>query len=157
MSMPPGGMLPRELADRLDALFRSDPHSAHLGALLIEWSLDHASVGCTIGDHHTNFLGGGHGGVVFSLADIAMSFAGSSDGRVAMAVQIDISYMRGVRPGDHLVATATVTNRTRRFAHASVEVSAGDRLVAAATGVNYRTDEWHFGANAWPQSWRDAH
>ena len=149
--------LPPGLAERLDATFRCDPHANHLGIELVDWSEGAAMVSCALADHHTNFLGSGHGGLIFSLADVAMSVASNSHGRVAVAVQIDISYLRRVDPGDQLTATATVTNTSRRFTHVGLDVHVGERKVAAATGITYRTDDWHFGADAWPEAWRSIH
>ncbi|MCP3987702.1 MAG: hotdog fold thioesterase [Actinomycetia bacterium] len=150
-SLPPG------LHDRLDASFRRDPHAAHLGIEIISWAQGSATVGCTITEGHTNFLGGGHGGVMFSLADVAMSIASNTVGRITVAVQVDISYLRRVVPGDRLTATATVTNTSRRLTHIDIEVMAGERKVSAATAIGYRTDDWLFGAEAWPDSWRSTH
>jgi len=146
--------LPAEGRDRLDALFRSDPLMSELGAELLAWSPGLATVQAIVQVAHTNFIGGGHGGIVFSLGDIAMSFASNGYGRQALATQIDISYHRGVRPGDLVVATASEISRTRRFAHHRVEMKVNERLVASATGTTYRTDEWHFGAEFWPDEWR---
>ena len=147
--------LPAPGRARLEALFSADPLMAQLGAELVIWSPGAATVQVTMNDNHTNFLGGGHGGIIFSLGDIAMSFASNGYGRLALATQIDISYHRGVRPGDLVVATATEISRTRRFGHHRVELKVNDRLVATATGTSYRTDEWHFGAEIWPDEWRE--
>ena len=155
----PGGFMsfPESCRRQLDTLFRADPHAAHLGAELVDWALGEATVACVVDQRHTNFLGTGHGGVAFSLADIAMSVASNSSGRVAVAVQLGIAYARPVTVGDRLQASATVTTSTRRFAHVSVEVHAGERLAATANGITYRTDDWHLGPEAWPDEWRGHH
>ena len=147
--------LPENARQQLDELFRSDPLMDQLGAELLMWSPGNASVQATIEVAHTNFLGGGHGGIMFSLGDIAMSFASNGYGRQSVATQIDISYHRGVRPGDMITATASEISRTRRFAHHRVELTVNDRLVASATGTTYRTDEWILGPDIWPDEWRE--
>ena len=149
--------LPNEERERLDALFRTDPLLDQLDAELLEWHPGGATVRATIQVLHTNFLGGAHGGILFSLGDIAMSFASNGYGRQAVATQIDISYHRPVQPGDLVTATATEISRTRRFAHHRVELAVRDRLVASATGTTYRTDDWHFGADLWSEEWRAKH
>ena len=149
--------LPNERRERLDALFRTDPLLEQLQGELLEWGPGMAVVRATIQVAHTNFLGGGHGGILFSLGDIAMSFASNGYGRQAVATQIDISYHRAVQPGDLVVATATEINRSRRFGHHGVELVVGNRLVASATGTTYRTDEWHFGVDQWSEEWRAKH
>ena len=122
--------LPAEGRERLDALFRSDPLMSGLAAELLSWSPGLATVQAEVQVAHTNFIGGGHGGIVFSLGDIAMSFASNGYGRQALATQIDISYHRGVLPGDVIIATASEINRTRRFGHHRVEMKVNERLVA---------------------------
>ena len=147
--------LPENARQQLDELFRSDPLMDQLGAQLLTWSPGNACVQATIEVAHTNFLGGGHGGIMFSLGDIAMSFASNGYGRQSVATQIDISYHRGVRPGDMITATASEISRTRRFAHHRVELTVNDRLIASATGTTYRTDEWLLGLGVWPNEWRE--
>lgn len=146
--------LPLEAAAGLDELFRTDPHATHLGARLVDWSLGSAIVECTVAEHHLNFLGVGHGGVVFSVADIAMSVASNSPGRTAVAIHLDINYLHRVDPGDRIVATASVASMSRRFCHVSLSVARGERQLATATGITYRTDDWHLGADTWPDEWR---
>lgn len=149
--------LPDGERQRLDALFRTDPLLEQLDAELLEWHPGTAIVRATIQIAHTNFLGGGHGGVLFSLGDLAMSFASNGYGRQAVATHIDISYHRGVQPGDLVTANVTEISRTRRFGHYRVELMVSDRLVASATGTTYRTDDWHFGTNQWSEEWRAKH
>jgi len=72
--------LPDGERQRLDALFRTDPLLEQLDAELLEWHPGTAIVRATIQIAHTNFLGGGHGGVLFSLGDLAMSFASNGYG-----------------------------------------------------------------------------
>ncbi|MFZ5828322.1 MAG: PaaI family thioesterase [Bacillota bacterium] len=77
-----------------------------------------------------------HGGIIAALADIAGCFA------VISAVQHDvptldlrIDYLRMVRPGEELIASARTIKAGRTFGLADVEVRAGDRLVAVARGT----------------------
>ena len=157
MSSPPRPKLPAELAERLDALFRSDRYARQLGVELVEWSLGRAVVSGQVRADHVNFVGMGHGAFTFALADIAMSFASNSHGRICPAIHADISFLRAARPDDVLVATATVVEMTRRVSRIELKVTADGRSIAAATGTTYRTDDWHFGTEAWPEAWRGAH
>lgn len=149
--------MPPELYARLDALFRADPYAAGLGIELVEWSDGRAVVSREAEDRHRNFVGMGHGAFTFALADVAMSVASNSHGRISPAVRVDINFLRAVQPGTTLVATAQITHATRRLCHLSLDVTADGRDVASATGLTYRTGDWHFGAGAWPDAWRDTH
>lgn len=139
--------------ERLRTLFEADPMAIGLGVRLIELGEGSAVVEGTITEQHVNFLGGGHGGMLFSLADIAMSFASNSFGRIAPALRVDISYMAPVAAGSVARATATTPKVTRRFGHHQLDVTVDGTLVAQATGTTYRTDDWHFGRDAWPEDW----
>lgn len=155
---PPGTVVPVENdaldpSERLLDWFRQDPMASSLGAELVECEPGRAVVTATVRDDQVNFLGVGHGGLLFTLGDIAMAFASNAYGRVALALRLDITFMSGVGPGDTLVATASTPKITRRFGHHQLDVHVNDELVARANGTTYRTDDWHFGSEAWPESW----
>jgi acyl-CoA thioesterase len=141
----------------LDDMFRSDPLLGSLGASLVSWSSGAATVECEIAEQHTNFIGGAHGGILFSLGDMAMSFASNSHGRIAVAVQLDVTYHRGARAGDCLRAVATERTRSRRFGSYELELRCGDVHVASMHGITYRTDDWHLGEDEWTAEWRTTH
>ncbi len=149
--------LPDDLRRRLDDLFRSDRVATRLGTELLHWHPGHATVSTVVDNPDANFMGVIHGGTLFTLADIALSFASNGHGRIALAIQVDIAYHRGVTPGDEVIATATETSRTRRIANHHLELHVGEELVGSATGITYRTDEWHFGSDSWPEEWRANH
>ena len=56
------GFSPSRVADLLAA----DPYAGSLGVELVEVTDDEIVVGLTVLPHHVNFLGVGHGGLVFS-------------------------------------------------------------------------------------------
>jgi acyl-CoA thioesterase len=138
---------------RLDALFRSDPTTDTLGARIVDWGPGSAVVECEVTAAHLNFVGVGHGGFLFTVGDIAMSFASNGYGRIALAIRIDISFMKGVSLGDLVRAEATTTHASRRLGHHRLLLTVDDALVAEATGTTFRTDEWHFGRESWPSDW----
>ncbi|MDY7100358.1 MAG: PaaI family thioesterase [Actinomycetota bacterium] len=155
--MPADPSLPPEQARRLDELFRSDRWAGELGAELVTWGGGTAEVALRTGERHHNFGGLVHGGVLFSLADVALSYASNSWGRVALALGVDAQFLRAAGTG-RLVARATEVSRTRRTGAYRLEVHEGaDRLVATFSGLTFRTDEWHFGDDAWPAPWVAAH
>ena len=148
----PGGMY-----ERLDALFRADPYAKRLGVEIVQWSVGSATIAATVGDDQVNFVGVGHGGLIFSLADIAMSVASNSEGRISLAISFTIDFQRATSPGDRIEVTATTVNQTRRLSTHEAVAMVGDRRVGSGRGITYRIDDWHFGADAWPEEWRAAH
>ena len=83
-----------------------------------------------------------HGGAIFSLADCAFGAASNSHGQVAVALNIEISYLRMVTLGAKLIAEATEEHLGKRTAlyHITVSTDDGD-LVASCHGVVYRKKE----------------
>ena len=91
-----------------------------------------------IGDHHHNFVGSTHGGVLFSLADVALSLAGNIPG-AAVAIDTHLAITTGSAAGDELQATATEVTRGRTLSTYRVEVRrvADNRICGVFTGTNY--------------------
>lgn len=141
----------------LDALFRSDPLAATLGATLADWGPGWAECGLDAAPDHANFAGSVHGGVLFSLADLAFAVACNSYGRQCVALSIDAQFLAAARVGDTLVATASEQSRGRATGSYELKVRRGERLVASLHALCYRTDGWHLGEDAWPTQWRLDH
>ncbi len=139
----------------LDALFRADPYARGLGIELVDWGLGWAEVTAVPTVERTNFLGSLHGGFAFSMADVALSYAGNSWGRMSLAISLEIQYVRAGAPGAALRARATCRSRSRRISSFAIDVlDDADRLVATLQGMNYRADGWHLGEDRWPEAWR---
>ena len=115
-----------------------DKFASMLGTEFLECSFDRASCRLEVNESHRNALGGLHGGVIFSLADIAFAAACNAGDAPYVGLQAEIRYMRGTRD-TLLTATATRMGGTRRIAHYQVIVR--DRQatdVALFTGSAYR-------------------
>lgn len=138
----------------LDALFRDDGFARVLGAELVDWGGGWARVQWSPTADHLNFGGVVHGGAVFGLGDYAFAVASNSWGRVAVALTVDVQFLRGVRPGVELTAEARERSRSRRTGAYLIEVSEPDRLVASLHAMVYRVDAWHLGDDAWDEGWR---
>jgi len=142
--------------EALDALFRADPYARGLGVELVDWGLGWAEVVATPDGQRANFLGSLHGGYLFSMADVALSVAGNSWGRMSLAISLEIQYLRGGVAGSTLRARASCRSRTRRLSSFGIEVTDADgRLLATLQGLNYRTDDWHLDEGHWPAAWRE--
>lgn len=83
-----------------------------------------------------NVFGTCHGGVLFTLADTALSIACNSHGRQSVAQQCSITFVRPVRPGDRLIAHARERCRTSRTAiyDCSLTNAANGKVVAEFRG-----------------------
>jgi len=104
-------MLPRSasssVAGPAAVMFAADRASKGLGMELLEAGDGRAVLRMRIAQTMINGHEIAHGGYVFMLADTAFACACNSHGPVTVAASADISFLRPVREGDVLTATAT--------------------------------------------------
>ena len=87
---------------------------------------------------HRNRLGTVHGGTIFALADTVFAAASNSHGRVAVAINAGISYVKAATRGT-LSAEAIETSLGPKLATYRVEVRDDAKaLVAIFEGMVYR-------------------
>lgn len=123
---------------RVKELLAADNYAGGLGVELVSVSVDEIIVGLNVTEVHANFLGVGHGGMVFSLADCAFSLASNSAGADAVAIDTHLVLTAASRPGDRLEARVRELSRGRTLGTYRAEVARGDgRIVGLFTGTVY--------------------
>jgi acyl-CoA thioesterase len=123
-------------------VFKSDPYAAHLGIEFVEVEDGRCLTRMKLSDVHRNFLGGVHGGAIFSLADVAFSAASNSWGTKAAAINVTIDFLAAVPDTPYLEAEVRKTGRGGRAVHYSMEVTvASGETVAVLSGWVYQTDK----------------
>ena len=55
-----------------------------------------------------------HGGAIFGLIDEAFETAGQTDGTIAVALNVNVTYISSPRPGTRLTAEARQISQTRK-------------------------------------------
>jgi len=115
-----------------------DAFAKSIGIKLLEVSKGYARAELTINPTHLNGLQTVHGGVIFTLADLAFAAAANSHDCPAMAININISYMKAVSEGT-LIAEAIELSKSNKLATYNVIVTsdAGDHI-AHFHGMAYR-------------------
>lgn len=131
-----------EGAERVTALHRADVAAQELGVELRLGSAGAAVVELTIAEKHLGSQGQVHGGVLFTLADVAMSYAGNSRGGTSMAMRASIDYIDGCNVGDRLIASAVEHSLRGKSGiyDVTIRTVADDRLVATFRGNTLRID-----------------
>ncbi len=121
---------------------KDEPYAKLLGLELVKVQDGYALVRMAFTEKHRNIYGRCHGGALFSLIDEAFQFASNSGGKVEIALNVNVSYMKAPNDGDILQAEATLVNRSRRVSHFLIEVRnvAGD-LMASCQATAYRRDD----------------
>lgn len=122
--------------ERVAGLLAADNFARGLGVELIDVDDEEIRVALDITEAHSNFLGVGHGGMVFSLADCAFSLASNSAGADAVAIDTHLVLTAPCRPGDRLVASVRELSRGRTLGTYRAEVVRADgRIVGLFTGT----------------------
>jgi acyl-CoA thioesterase len=87
-----------------------------------------------------NIYGRAHGGAVFGLIDEAFETASQTDGTVAVAMNVSVTYICSPEPGARLRAEARRVAQTKRTATYDIKVAEADgRLIAVCQALAYRT------------------
>ncbi len=123
---------------------QKDQFAAHLGAKVEILEPGHCRVSMTIKEWMTNFLGMTHGSVIFAVSDMAFGAASNSHGQTAVALNVDISFLKASKPGDQLVAEAKEVHGGGRMALYDIKVHNAQtgELIAKSQDLAYRTNEW---------------
>lgn len=127
------------LSGELKKWLLNDPFPRLLGVEIVELKPGYSRVRLKVTEQMTNIHGITHGGVIFTVADVAFGTASNSRGVPAVGINMNISYLRKSTPGDELVATAREENLTRHTGlyRITVENQRGE-LLAVASGLVYR-------------------
>jgi acyl-CoA thioesterase len=116
----------------------TDHFAQTLGIEILE-SKDGYSKACMkIEKNHTNALGFTHGGAIFSLADYAFALACNFGDNVAVAVQVDIKFLKPTVEGDILTAEATKVSEGKTTGLYQVIVRKEDKIVAVFSGLAFK-------------------
>jgi acyl-CoA thioesterase len=89
---------------------------------------------------HNNIYDRAHGGALFGLIDEAFETASQTDGTVAVAMNVNVTYISSPEPGSRLCAEARRIAQTKRTATYDIKVADADgRLIAVCQALAYRT------------------
>jgi acyl-CoA thioesterase len=115
----------------------TDYFAEELGLILVEVKDGCAKVQMKVEKKHTNALGFTHGGAIFSLADYAFAEAANSGEKVAMAIQVDIKFLKPSVEGDVLTAEAVRVSQGKTLNLFHVTVSNQNNAIAFFSGLAY--------------------
>ena len=121
---------------------KKEPFAKKLNLELTDLSLGHSVVEMTFTEDVENLFGMAHGGAIFGLIDEAFETAANSHGTIAVALNMNITYMATPSPGARLRAVATERHRTQRTGSYDIEVTDdGNRTIAVCQALVYRKKE----------------
>lgn len=133
------GKVPSAVLERI----QQDAYLRFLGATWEAIEPGYCRVSLTVTEEMLNFHGITHGSIVFSVGDLAFSAACNAHGRVAVALDMSISFLRAGQAGDHLVAEArevSLSSKTGLY-DITVTETKSEQVVAKIQATAYRKKE----------------
>ena len=116
--------------------FTRDLFATGVGIELETLEKGSARASLSIKKQHLNAGGIAQGGVLFTLADLAMAAAANSFGKPAFSIQADIRFLRPAKVNDRLTATAVAVLSHKRISHLKAEiVNQEGELIAVADSI----------------------
>jgi acyl-CoA thioesterase len=128
--------------DNIRKFFENDRFAAYAGIEVVDISPGRAKTRMKVEDMHLNGIETVHGGAIFTLADFTFALAANSYGRVTVAINANISYLKAVKTGT-LIAEARELSKSNRISNYTVNIKEedGGELVAVFQGMAYRKKE----------------
>jgi acyl-CoA thioesterase len=119
-------------------IFSADHFAALTGVEIVEAGKGYCKAYLKIENKHLNAANVVQGGAIFTLADLAFAVASNSHGQLALAINVNISFLRATSSGT-LYATATEVAEPHRLGAYDVLVSdENGEIVARFNGMVYR-------------------
>lgn len=124
--------------EKIKKFFEGDLFAKHCGIEILEVKPGWSRCRLEIQERHLNGVRVVQGGAIFTLADLAFALACNAHGTVAVAINVSITFMKGVSQGV-LIAEAVEEAKTPKLSTCKVNVTneAGD-LIATFQGLAYR-------------------
>jgi len=124
------------------AFFRQvgkEPFARKFGIKLVDMDEGYSKVEMMFTPDMENILGMAHGGAIFALMDEAFETASNSHGTIAVALNMNITYVSPPSPGSKLTAEAREFSRTQRTASYDIKVlDERNNLIASCQALVYR-------------------
>lgn len=127
-----------------EAIFRAvekEPFARALKLELVSLELGQSVVEMTYDPEvMDNIYARTHGGAIYALIDEAFETAGQTDGTIAVALNVNVTYVSSPEPGSRLRAEAHQVSRTKKTAGYTIQVLDREgKPIATCQALAYRT------------------
>ena len=125
----------------IEEAVKKEPYARALNMELIDLATGHSVVQMTYNpEKMNNIYSRAHGGALYALIDEAFETAGQTDGTVAVALNVNVTYVSSPRPGLKLRAEANRVSRTKKTASYDIKVHDEDGdLIALCQALAFDT------------------
>lgn len=118
--------------------FKNDRYAALAGVEIVEAGPGSCRATLEIKDKHLNAAGVVQGGAIFTLADLAFAVASNSHGQLALAINVNISYLKSLSSGKLFAHATEVTEPGRLGAYDVLVTNEDENVIARFNGMVYR-------------------
>ena len=127
--------------EKARSFFALDRYAALTGVAILEAGKGYCKARLDIEDKHLNAANVVQGGAIFTLADLAFAVASNSHGQLALAINVNISFLQGKTTGT-LFATAKEISKPKRIGAYDVLVTdENNAIIARFNGIVYRKNQ----------------
>jgi acyl-CoA thioesterase len=134
-------MMDQKVKDAIFNAVRTEPFATAMQLKLVELELGRSVVEMKYDPAKmNNIYRRAHGGALFALIDEAFETASQTDGTIAVALNVNVTYVSSLQAGLKLRAEARMVSQTKKTA--SYDITVGDEsgnLIATCSALAYRT------------------
>ncbi len=118
-----------------------EPFAKAMKMKLVELELGYSAIEMIYDpDNMNNIYDRAHGGALFALIDEAFETACQTDGTIAVALNVNVTYVSSPEPGVKLRAEAKQNSQTKKTASYDIKVTdRNGNLIAICSALAYRT------------------
>ena len=129
------------IKDAIVDAVKKEPFAKLFDMQLVELDTGHSVVEMTYNPLTAdNIYERAHGGAIYGLIDEAFETAGQTDGTIAVALNVNVTYIRSPEKNTRLRAEARQVSQTKKTAGYDIRVTdTGGGLIATCTALAYRT------------------
>ena len=127
-----------DIAKGFEPLFRTSPYLELIGPIFNKKTDKGLIIGLKVSEKHCNARGLLHGGVMSSLADIALGYNAAFQGEEPVPMvtaSLTIDYAGAAKLGDWIEITTDVQKVGRSMAFANCYFNVGEKRIARASAV----------------------
>jgi acyl-CoA thioesterase len=132
----------QRIYDAIRRKVEQEPFAKKMGLKLEALDEGYSLVTMRFAPDMENIFGMAHGGAIFALIDEAFETASNSHGTIAVALNMNTTYLAPPSPDDTLTAEANEINKTARTANYYITVKNQEgKLLATCQALVYRKKE----------------
>jgi acyl-CoA thioesterase len=121
------------------------PFAKYMGMTILDVAPGYAKAEARYSEEMCNFNGLIHGGAIFALIDEVFGAASNSHGTIALALNMNITFIKPPQINSTLIAEAKEESRSKHTATYHIEVyqkgENGDQIIAVCQALVYRKEK----------------